>query len=63
MMRRHAMSEVDAERFQSNAEECRQLAAKALRENDRQAWLRLADEWDKLSALARHRRGIFVRYE
>jgi hypothetical protein len=57
------VTEIDAERFKSNADECRHLAADAISEDDRQAWLRLAAEWDKLSEHARHRRGIFDRYE
>ncbi|MCP3442318.1 hypothetical protein [Bradyrhizobium sp. CCGUVB14] len=57
------MTEIDAERFKSNADECRHLAADAISEDDRQAWLRLAAEWDKLSEHARHCRGIFDRYE
>lgn len=57
------MSEADADRFKSNADECRRLATEAVSEDDRRAWLRLADEWDKLSENALHRRGIFDRYE
>lgn len=57
------MTQVDAKRFKSNADECRQLAADAVSEDDRQAWIRLADEWDKLSEHARLRRGIFDRYQ
>ncbi len=55
--------QVDAERFKSNADECRRYAAEALSDDDRRAWQRLADEWDKLSEHARLRRGIFDRYE
>lgn len=56
------MTQVDAERFKINADECRQLAADAVSDDDRQAWTRLAEEWDKLSEHARLRRGIFDRY-
>ena len=55
--------QVDAERFKSNADECRQYAAEALSDDDRRAWQRLADEWDKLSEHAGLRRGIFDRDE
>jgi hypothetical protein len=57
------VSEVDAKRFKANANDCRQLAAEAAREDDQQAWLRLAEEWDKLAEQARDRRGIFDVYE
>jgi hypothetical protein len=57
------VSKVDAERFKSNATECRRQAAEAMREDDQKAWVRLADEWDKLSEDAQQRRGIFDRYE
>lgn len=63
MERGNAVTQVDAERFKSNADECRQYAAKAVSDDDRRAWQRLADEWDKLSEHARLRRGIFDRYE
>ncbi|MCK1283906.1 hypothetical protein IVB41_08140 [Bradyrhizobium sp. 44] len=57
------MSQPDAHRFKSNAGECRQMAHDAETEDAREAWLRLAVEWDKLAEHARHRRGIFDRYE
>ena len=41
----------------------RQMAHDAETEDAREAWLRLAVEWDKLAEHARHRRGIFDRYE
>jgi hypothetical protein len=46
-----------ATRFRKQAEECRQQAEKALSPLDREAWLRVADEWLKLalSADARNR--------
>jgi len=43
------MIETDADRFRKQAEECRQLAAKAINEVDKQAWLRLAADWIKLA--------------
>jgi hypothetical protein len=36
------MTNADAERFHKKAEECRELAAKAISQLDREAWLRLA---------------------
>ena len=57
------MKQADADRHKSNADECRHLAADAVSDDDRKAWLRLAEEWDRLSEHARHRRGIFDRYE
>ena len=57
------MSQPDADRFKSNAGECRRLAQDAETEDAREAWLRLAAEWDKLTEHARNRRGIFDRYE
>jgi hypothetical protein len=45
----NAMIETDADRFRKQAEECRQLAARAINEVDKQAWLRLAADWIKLA--------------
>ena len=39
----------DADRYRREAEECRQNGRKALREIDREAWLRLAADWAKLA--------------
>lgn len=44
-----AMAEDDATRFRKQAEECRELAVKALSSVDKDAWLRLAEEWLKLA--------------
>lgn len=57
------MVQSDADRFKGRAEECRRLAEKAISEQDKEAWLRLAAEWDRLAESASHRRGIFDRYE
>lgn len=57
------MVQSDADRFKGRAEECRRLAEEAISEEDKEAWLRLAAEWDKLAESALHRRGIFDRYE
>lgn len=40
---------IDADRFRKEAEECRQLAAKAKNPLDKEEWLRLAGEWIKLA--------------
>ncbi len=37
--------------FQKNAEECRQLAAKAIKPATRATWLKLADDWLKLAQI------------
>jgi hypothetical protein len=44
------MAEDDATRFRKQAEECRELAAEARSSLDKEAWLRLAEEWLKLAA-------------
>ena len=46
------MAEDDAARFRKQAEECRELAAKALSSLDKEAWLRLAEDWLKLAVSA-----------
>jgi hypothetical protein len=43
------MSEDDAARFRKDAEECRQLAAKAINPLDKEERLRTAEEWIKLA--------------
>jgi len=43
------MSPNDASRYLKQAEECRQLAAKAVNPIDREAWHRMADDWLKLA--------------
>jgi hypothetical protein len=50
-----AMSD-DSEKFRRQADESRQQAAKAINPLDKEAWLRLAEEWIKL-AQASERRG------
>ncbi|MGY8633571.1 hypothetical protein RAD15_13925 [Bradyrhizobium sp. 14AA] len=57
------MSQSDADRFKSKAEECRRLAAQAESDGDKEGWLRLAAEWDKLAESAAGQSGIFDRYE
>ncbi len=63
----HAVEDVvvqsDADRFKGRAEECRRLAEECVSAQDKEAWLRLAGEWDKLAQSAVQRQGIFERYE
>jgi hypothetical protein len=42
------MSDDDAARFRMQAEECREQASKAVNPLDKEAWLRVAEEWLKL---------------
>jgi hypothetical protein len=42
----------DAAQFRKQAEECRQLAAIALKQSDKAFWLRLAEDWLKLAQKA-----------
>jgi hypothetical protein len=44
-------------KFRRLAEECRQKAAEATRQVDRDAWLKLANDWDKLIRGANLRRA------
>ena len=44
------MTENDVQRFRSEAKECRRLAEQATSRIDKQAWLRLAEDWIKLAA-------------
>ncbi|WP_212454929.1 hypothetical protein [Bradyrhizobium japonicum] len=43
------MSEEEADRYRIEAEECRRLAERAIKELDKEAWLRLATDWMKLA--------------
>ena len=45
-----AMSDDYAARFRKTAEECRAQAAKAVNPIDKEAWLRLAEEWLKMAS-------------
>jgi hypothetical protein len=51
-----AMSNDDAARFRKQAEECREQAAKAVSTLDKEAWLRVAEEWLKLAVSVEGRR-------
>ena len=46
------MTKSDADKFRKEAEECREQAAKAISELDKETWLRLATEWIKLARSA-----------
>lgn len=43
------MAEDDTAKFRKQAAECRELAAKAQSSLDKEAWLRLAEDWLKLA--------------
>ena len=51
-----AMPENDADRFLREAEECLREAERANNPLDQEAWLKLAEEWMKLSRAAKKRR-------
>jgi hypothetical protein len=46
------MPSEDAARFRKQAEEAREQAAKAISPLDKEAWLRVAEEWLKLALSA-----------
>ncbi|UPJ84459.1 hypothetical protein IVB16_21560 [Bradyrhizobium sp. 183] len=50
-----AMTEIDANKFRKEAEECREQAAKAISADDKETWLRLAGDWMKLAQEAENR--------
>ena len=41
--------EMSAELYRKNADECRERATRALTSQAKEAWLRIAEEWQKLS--------------
>lgn len=43
------MSEVRADEYRRKAEECRAQAAEATRDDDKAAWLKMAEEWQRLA--------------
>ena len=49
------MSDADSARYRKQAQECREQAAKALSPLDKEAWLRVAEEWLKLALSAESR--------
>jgi hypothetical protein len=50
------MSKSEAARFRQQAEECREQAAKAFSPLDKEAWLKVAEEWIKLAMAVEERR-------
>ena len=46
----------DVERFRSQAKECRRLAERTTSPIDKEAWLRLAEDWIKLAEKTEKRR-------
>jgi hypothetical protein len=50
------MSDTDPARFRKQAEECGEQAAKAVSPLDKEAWLRVAEEWLKLAQTIDDRR-------
>jgi hypothetical protein len=42
-------SQADAQRFRKEADECHELAEKAMSPQDKEAWLQLAEDWLKLA--------------
>lgn len=53
-----AMTETDAERFLKEADECRQMAARAINPADRDGWLKLANDWMKLASEAERKERL-----
>lgn len=50
------MSEEDIARFRAQAEECQAQADRSIRTTDKEAWLRMANEWLKLAQDVERRR-------
>jgi len=46
----------EADKFRKQADECREQAAKAYSPLDKEAWLRVAEEWIKLAMSVEGRR-------
>jgi hypothetical protein len=46
------MSDHEAAKFRQQADECREQAAKAISPLDKEAWLRVAEEWLRLATSA-----------
>jgi len=51
------MSDTEADRFRKQAEDARQMAAKAISPLDAATWLRIAEEWLRLAQAADKRAG------
>jgi hypothetical protein len=52
------MADSSAEEFRKKADECRRLALDAGSGSDKDAWLRLADNWGELAEAAETHRRI-----
>jgi hypothetical protein len=42
----------NSDQYQRQAEHARQMAAKTTRQEDKEFWLRMAEDWDKLARSA-----------
>jgi hypothetical protein len=51
------MPDIEGDKFRREAEECRQNTEQATNPIDREAWLRLAEDWMKLARGEDPRRG------
>lgn len=52
------MAKRDAEEFRKQADKCRRFALEARSKSDREAWLRLSDDWSELAEAAESNRRI-----
>jgi gluconate kinase len=43
-----------ADHYRQQAQECREQAARALRDEDRQSWLKLAAKWQRMAEGTHH---------
>ena len=43
------MSESRADEYRRKAEDCRHMAGRAKREDDKAAWLKMAEDWQRLA--------------
>ncbi len=55
------MTAIDAVHFRKEAEECRRQAGSASNDVDREWWIRLAEDWEKL-AEASERGSVFSQH-
>ena len=54
---------IETERYRQNAEECRRKAATVLSPLDKEAWLKLAEEWLALAEFVERRERPVVNME
>ena len=47
----------EAEQYRKRAEECRQMASKVISPLDKEAWLKLAEDWLRLALNSEKREG------